>query len=99
MATPRRARVEATGERTVVTPLELFFDLVFVFAITQLSHSLHHHLTWHGLAENAVLFLAVWWGWIYTAWVSNWADPDRLPIRLLLLGVMLASLAMDALPL
>ena len=81
------------GGHAPVSYLELFFDLVFVFAITQLSHSLHHHLTWHGLAENVVLFLAVWWGWIYTAWVSNWADPDRLPIRLLL-GVMLASLAM-----
>ncbi len=82
------------GGHAPVSYLELFFDLVFVFAITQLSHSLHHHLTWHGLAENAALFLAVWWGWIYTSWVSNWADPDRLPIRLLLLGVMLASLAM-----
>ncbi len=82
------------GGHAPVSYLELFFDLVFVFAITQISHSLHHHLTWHGLAESAVLFLSVWWGWIYTAWVSNWADPDRLPIRLLLLGVMLASLAM-----
>jgi len=82
------------GGHAPVSYLELFFDLVFVFAITQLSHSLHHHLTWHGLAESSVLFLAVWWGWIYTAWVSNWADPDRLPVRLLLLGVMLASLVM-----
>lgn len=75
-----------------VSYLELF-DLVFVFAITQLSHSLHHHLTWARPWRRTQLFLAVWWGWIFTSWVSN-GRPDRLPIRLLLLGVMLASLAM-----
>lgn len=82
------------GGHAPVSYLELFFDLVFVFAITQLSHTLHHHLSWHGLAEGAAMFLAVWWGWIYTTWVTNWADPNRLPVRLILLGVMLASLVM-----
>lgn len=82
------------GGHAPVSYLELFFDLVFVFAITQLSHGLLHHLSWHGLAEGTVLFLAVWWAWIYTAWVTNWTDPDRLPVRLVLLGVMLLSLAM-----
>ncbi len=67
---------------------------MFVFAITQLSHTLHHHLSWHGFAEALVMFLAVWWGWIYTTWVANWANPDRLPVRLLLLAVMLVSLLM-----
>jgi low temperature requirement protein LtrA len=82
------------GGHAPVSMLELFFDLVFVFAITQLSHGLLHHLSWHGMAEAAVLFLAVWWAWIYTTWVTNWANPDRLPIRLLLMGVMLLSLGM-----
>lgn len=83
------------GGHAPVSYLELFFDLVFVFAITQLSHGLMHHLSWHGLAESTVLFLAVWWAWIFTTWVANWADPDRMPVRLLLLGVMLFSLGMS----
>ena len=82
------------GGHAPVSFLELFFDLVFVFAITQLSHGLLHHLSWHGFAESVVLFLAVWWAWIYTTWVTNWANPDRLPVRLLLLAVMLLSLGM-----
>jgi low temperature requirement protein LtrA len=82
------------GGHAPVSFLELFFDLVFVFAITQLSHGLLQHLSWQGLTEAVVLFLAVWWAWIYTTWVTNWANPDRLPIRLLLLAVMLLSLVM-----
>lgn len=84
------------GGHAPVSNVELFADLVFVFAITQLSQSLHHRLDWRGLAETVVLFLAVWWAWIYTTWVTNWANPDRLPIRVLLLALMLLSLAMAA---
>ncbi len=84
------------GGHAPVSNIELFFDLVFVFAITQLSHTLHHHLSWLGLTENVVLFLAVWWGWIYTAWVTNWVNPDRGPVRILLLALMLVALALAA---
>lgn len=84
------------GGHAPVSYLELFFDLVFVFAITQLSHSLLHHLSWLGLAEVTLLFLAVWWAWIYTTWITNWANPDRLPVRILLLVIMVLSLAMAA---
>ena len=82
------------GGHAPVSNLELFFDLVFVFAITQLSHALHDTLTWRGLAGAALVFLAVWWAWIYTAWTTNWVDPERLPIRVLLMVLMLLSLAM-----
>ena len=82
------------GGHAPVTYLELFFDLVYVFAITQLSHVLHDNLTWRGLLGESVLFLAVWWAWMYTTWVTNWADPERLPIRVLLLVLMLLSLAL-----
>src|ERR671920_2016254 len=78
-----------------VTPLELFFDLVYVFAITQLSHLLLEHLTVGGALETLFLLLAVWWAWVYTTWVANWFDPDRLPVRLMLVAVMLASLIMS----
>jgi low temperature requirement protein LtrA len=74
--------------------LELFFDLVYVFALTQVSHLILETLSWEGLAEAAVAFGAVWWAWMYTTWAVNWADPERLPIRIMLILVMLASLVM-----
>src|ERR671916_609696 len=83
------------GEEQRATPLELFFDLVYVFAITQLSHLLLDHLTIEGALETLFLLLAVWWAWVYTTWVANWFDPDRLPVRLMLVAVMLASLIMS----
>jgi low temperature requirement protein LtrA len=83
------------GGEERVTPLELFFDLVFVFAITQLSHLLLDHLTVGGALETLFLLLAVWWAWVYTTWVTNWFDPNRFPVRLLLVAVMLASLVMS----
>ena len=79
-----------------VSYLELFFDLVFVFAITQLSHLLLNDLTPAGALRAAILFFAVWWAWIYTAWVTNWLDPDHALNRIALGLVMLASLMMGA---
>src|ERR687886_435197 len=87
-------RTRDGGEQRV-TPLELFFDLVYVFAITQLSHLLLSHLSVGGALETLFLLLAVWWAWVYTTWVANWFDPDRLPVRLMLVAVMLASLVMS----
>src|SRR3712207_9524388 len=72
-----------------VTPLELFFDLVFVFAITQLSHRLLEHLTFAGALETLFLLFAVWWAWIYTTWIANWFDPEKPPVRLMLMAVVL----------
>lgn len=71
---------------------ELFYDLVFVFAITQVSHHLLYHYSLAGAFETALLFLAIWWVWIYTTWVLNWLDPDTLPVRLLLFAMMAAGL-------
>ena len=79
-----------------VTTTELFFDLVYVFAVTQLSHLLLGHLTALGLAQTLLLLLAIWRAWIDTAWVTNWFDPDQLPVRFLLLAGMLLSLIMSA---
>jgi low temperature requirement protein LtrA len=76
------------------TALELFFDLVFVFAVTQLSHGLVEHLTWTGAAQTLFLLLVVWWAWVYTTWMANWLDPDTGGVRLILLAGMLASLLM-----
>lgn len=79
-----------------VTFVELFFDLVFVFAITQLSHHLGHDLSVEGVLQMVVLFIAVWWAWIDTAWVTNWLDPERKPVRLMLLVLMLVGLVLTA---
>jgi low temperature requirement protein LtrA len=75
-----RGRGEAESGK--VTFVELFFDLVFVFAVTQLSHSL-------------LLMMAVWWVWVYTAWVTNWLDPERTAVRLMLFVLMLAGLVLS----
>jgi low temperature requirement protein LtrA len=75
--------------------IELFFDLVFVFAITQLSHSLIEHFSVLGAFETLILFMAVWWAWIDTAWVTNWLDPMKWPVRLMLLALMLAGLVLS----
>ncbi|MGH6611579.1 MAG: low temperature requirement protein A [Burkholderiaceae bacterium] len=76
--------------------VELFFDLVFVFAVTQLSHTLLAHLNAAGAAQIVLLLIAVWWVWIYTTWVTNWLDPERLPVRLCLFALMLAGLLLSS---
>ena len=63
-----------------VSAMELFFDLVFVFAVTQLSHYLLKHHDLAGMLQALVMFLAVWWAWVYTAWATNWLDPERAPV-------------------
>jgi low temperature requirement protein LtrA len=87
-------RARNGGEQRV-TPLELFFDLVYVFAVTQLSHRMLDHLSVGGVLETSMLLLAVWGVWIYTAWFTNWFDPNWLAVRLVLVAVMLASLVMS----
>ena len=84
------------GHEARVTFEELFFDLVYAFAVTQLSHALLHHLTLGGAVETLVLWFAVWLGWQYTCWVTNWFDPEAPAIRWLLFGVMLLALVMSA---
>jgi len=79
-----------------VTNIELFFDLVYVFAITQLSSYLLGAATFGGAARTAILLAMVWLAWMYTTWVTNWLDPERMAVRLLLVLLMLVSLAMSA---
>jgi low temperature requirement protein LtrA len=84
------------GREAKVSFGELFFDLVYVFAVTQISHLLLGHLSLAGAAQALVLWFAVWLGWQYTAWVTNWFDPDKLQIRLMLFAIMVAALVMAA---
>ncbi|WP_454759368.1 low temperature requirement protein A [Caulobacter segnis] len=79
-----------------VTYVELFFDLVFVFAVTQLSHAVLHHPTPLGVLHAAMLLGAVWWAWVCTSWITNWLDPERVPVRLMMFLLMGAGLVLSA---
>ena len=88
-------RVIVPHQHSRVTYAELFFDLVFVFAITQISHTLLAHFTLLGALQVTLLFLAVWWVWVFTSWVTNWLDPEKTPVRLLLFAMMLGGLVLS----
>jgi low temperature requirement protein LtrA len=88
-------RAVVPNQHSRVTYAELFFDLVFVFAVTQVSHALLHHFTLSGAIQTTLLFLAVWWVWVYTAWVTNWLNPELTPVRLLLFFLMFGGLVLS----
>jgi low temperature requirement protein LtrA len=90
----RFQRVRREGEEQRASNLELFYDLVFVFAITQVSHLLLEHLTWRGAGQSLLVLLVVWWAWNYTTWFTNELDPESVVVRAVLIAVMLASLLM-----
>src|SRR5262245_33671143 len=90
----RQRRPDAGRQAT--TRIELFFDLVYVFAITQISHVVLDDLSLAGIGRAAFFLLVVWWAWIYTTWMVNWFDPASPAVSAVLTGVMLASLLMAA---
>src|SRR6202008_228002 len=95
IAAMRIAVSRQPGAERDVTPLELFFDLVYVFAIGQLSHHLFAHVDLRTGVETAIMALAVFYAWYMVAWGANWLDPDPLPVRAVLVGLMFASLLMS----
>jgi low temperature requirement protein LtrA len=89
----RSSRLSATlreGER--VTPLELFFDLVFVLAITQCTALMSHHPTWSGLAQGLLVLGMLWWAWTGYSWLTSVVDPEEGAVRLVMFGAMAALL-------
>ena len=78
-----------------VTYAELLFDLVFVFAVTQISHTLLGRFTPLGAVQTILLLLAVWWVWVYTSWITNWLNPETTPVRVLLFSLMLGGLVLS----
>ncbi|HJQ42546.1 MAG TPA: low temperature requirement protein A [Jatrophihabitantaceae bacterium] len=92
-STSERTSLLRLGEgASAVTTIELFFDLVYVFAITKLSGFVTTHLSWGGALQTAILLAMVWQVWIYTTWATNFADPRRHEVRFMLIGVMFGSL-------
>ncbi|ABE38992.1 low temperature requirement A [Rhodopseudomonas palustris BisB5] len=88
-------RVRKPHEHSRVTYVELFFDLVFVFAVTQVSHFLLAHFTPIGALQTLILMLAIWWVWVYTSWITNWLDPERTSVRVMLFTLMSAGLLLS----
>jgi len=83
------------NQHSRVTYAELFFDLVFVFAVTQISHTLLGRFTPIGALQTTLLFLAVWWVWVYTSWITNWLNPELTPVRILLFLLMFGGLVLS----
>jgi len=83
------------NQHSRVTYAELFFDLVFVFAVTQVAHTLLGRFTPLGAVQTTLLFLAVWWVWVYTTWITNWLNPELTPVRILLFLLMLGGLVLS----
>jgi low temperature requirement protein LtrA len=94
---PRGAmfRLLVPHQHSRVTYAELFFDLVFVYAVTQISHTLLGRFTPLGAIQVTLLFLAVWWVWVYTTWITNWLNPELTPVRILLFLLMLGGLVLS----
>jgi low temperature requirement protein LtrA len=88
--TRRLTAARREGER--VTPLELFFDLVFVLAITQCTALMAHHPTWSGLAQGLLVLGILWWGWVGYAWLTSVIDPEEGAVRLVMFASMAALL-------
>ena len=84
------------GRAQTTTPAELLFDLVYAFAITQVSHLLIAQLSFRSAVHAALLFFVIWWAWIYTTWMVNWFDPGTSWVRLIVVGCGLSSLLMAA---
>jgi low temperature requirement protein LtrA len=90
---PHRSRlgnIRREGER--VTPLELFFDLVFVLAITQCTALMSHHQTWEGMAQGLLVLGVVWWAWVGYAWLTSVIDPEAEAVRFVIFVAMAALL-------
>src|SRR3954465_8328931 len=96
MATPtgtrprRLSTVRREDER--VTPLELFFDLVFVLAITQCTALMAHEPTWEGLAKGMLVVGMLWWAWVGYAWLTSVVDPEEGGVRIAIFVAMAAML-------
>lgn len=83
---------QPAGREQRVTPLELFFDLVFVFAITQVTSFLSENPTWGGLLRGLLLLGALWWAWAAYAWLTNTLDPEEGAVRLAVFAAVAAML-------
>ena len=92
-ASPRAPRISAVMRQTErVTPLELFFDLVFVLALTQCTALMAAEPTWTGLGKGLLVLGVLWWSWVGYAWLTSVVDPEEGAVRLVMFAAMAALL-------
>jgi low temperature requirement protein LtrA len=84
--TPRLSAALREGDR--VTPLELFFDLIFVLALTQCTALMAHEPDWHGLAKGMLVLGVMWWAWVGYAWLTSVIDPEEGAVRIVMFAAM-----------
>jgi low temperature requirement protein LtrA len=82
----------ALREDERVSPLELFFDLVFVLAITQCTQLMSNHPSWEGLAQGLLVLALLWWAWVGYAWLTSVVDPEDDAVRIAIFAAMAALL-------
>lgn len=85
-----RALIRQEEEHATVTPLELFFDLVFVFALTQVTAFMADELSWHGILRGVLVTMLLWWAWTAYAWLANVVSAEERTIKLAILAGMAA---------
>jgi low temperature requirement protein LtrA len=90
-ARPRRI-APAMRQTERVSPLELFFDLVFVLAITQCTALMADNPTWEGFGQGLLVLALLWWSWVGYAWLTSVVDPDDGAIRAVIFGAMVSLL-------
>ena len=90
---PRITAVLRDGE--TVTPLELFFDLVFVLALTQCTALMANQPTWEGVAKGLLVLGVMWWAWVGYAWLTSVIDPEEGVVRLAIFGAMAGLLVVS----
>ena len=87
---PRLTTVRRDDDR--VSPLELFFDLVFVLALTQCTALMAHEPTWTGLVKGLAILAVMWWAWVGYTWLCSAVDPEEGSVRLAMFTAMAALL-------
>ncbi len=92
-ATARRRRMSPSRRQDErVSPLELFFDLVFVLAITQCTQLMADNPTWEGIGQGMLILALLWWAWVGYAWLTSVVDPEDVEVRMVIFGAMVALL-------
>ena len=95
-AAGRAPRITAVlRDRETVTPLELFFDLVFVLALTQCTALMANQPTWEGVAKGLLVLGVMWWAWVGYAWLTSVVDPEEGVVRLAIFGAMAGLLVVS----
>ena len=104
MTTGRESQTDESGESQETNPrsvgsLELFFDLTFVYAMSQVTHLMLHDISWHGFGRGVLALLALWWAWVCYAWLTNMFEIARvIHTTLIILSMAAMLIAVIALP-